>query len=93
MYCLMMYRYATGNGLPAVDESSQLTNEQVSVENGLLTLRFTMPCGSTDSNDVPFEGNRYILLAIGQVISNNLAYHGNTRGQTPRQLQLSCQGK
>ena len=77
---------------PNVDTSSQVTNEQVTRENGQLRVSFTIPCRSTDTRDVPYEGLHYLLFATGAVVGDDITYHDNTRWHTDGPLQLTCGG-
>ena len=85
-------RYADSSSYPNVDTSNQVTNEQVTRENGQLRVSFTIPCRSTDTRDVPYEGLHYLLFATGAVVGDDITYHGNTRWHTDGPLQLTCGG-
>ena len=92
VFFLLWCRYADSSSHPNVDTSNQVTNEQVTRENGQLRVSFTIPCRSTDTRDVPYEGLHYLLFATGAVVGDDITYHGNTRWHTDGPLQLTCGG-
>ena len=74
-HCCPSYRYAFGRTRPTIDTSNQVINPRGSIEDGIMRVSFTLPCNSDDERDVPLEGDRYILLAVGGVRNNDIAYH------------------
>ena len=84
-------RYAAGHSTPTIDSDSQVTSGQVSRQDGILSVSFTLPCRSTDSNDVPLAGSHYFLFATGPLVGDAILHH-NARWLTSSPVVISCPG-
>ena len=76
-----------------VDSSSQITNPRASQQNGRTTISFTLPCNSSDSQDIALASEpRYLVFATGDVVNNAVSFDNQLRWITSERLPISCEG-
>ncbi|XP_065182585.1 uncharacterized protein LOC135813417 [Sycon ciliatum] len=85
-------RFAFGRIRPAVDSDSQVSDVQGRRQGGRDYISFTIPCNSPDPRDVPLEGRRSLLLAMGPVRGSLISYHSDGRSASPL-VQIDCSAR
>ena len=84
-------RFASAQFRPALDADNQVSDVRVSQSGGITTYSFTLPCMSSDSQDIPLNGSHYLLFATGRLFDGNLAYHGGlSRAVTSNKVPINC---
>ena len=75
----MCCRFALERAMPPIDASQDISNTAVSVSNGDVTMQFTRPRNSGDSNDISLDQCRFLLFAFSgpfDISTNTIMYHG-----------------
>ena len=66
---------------PPIDQTQHVTNTEVTITEGVMTMKFTRPLNSGDSSDLSLTDCRYFLYGWGgpaNVASKSIGYHPST---------------
>ena len=75
-----------------MDDDNQVSDFSYSRFNGVTTYAFTLPCSSSDENDIPLRGTHHFLLAKGPLRDGDISYH-RVREVVPDRVTIACGSK
>ena len=75
-----------------MDDDNQVSDIAYSRFNGVTTYAFTLPCSSSDANDIPLHGTHHVLLAKGPLRNGDISYH-SARQVVPNRVTIACGSK
>ena len=72
LFLTQLTRYNAPNVriLPVYDTIQDFTNEVVDNDNGIVTIRFTRPVSTGNSQDLDLDECRYVLWAFGGAVTS-----------------------
>ncbi|CAK8683067.1 unnamed protein product [Clavelina lepadiformis] len=89
-------RWATGRSPPPVDEINNINDVTGNYENGVMTITFSRPRNTGDSNDLPFSDGecQHLIYTSGRLdgAGNNIFKHDSTPAVSSNKICIrSCE--